>query len=291
MSTFEMKKSFEFGSLSPVTKAFMAGSFSGTCSTILLQPLDLVKTKMQNNPSKASLVHITQDIIEKERISGLWRGLKPALARTVPGVGLYFACLHGLKTTFKMEQSSIGSMVTGASARSIAGMIMMPFTILKVRWEAGLVGKEKKLLTDFLNIGRNEGMSGFVKGALPTLARDAPYSGLYLLFYDNLKTNVLPMQEDLKLSPTFLHFACGVGAGCLASLVTQPADVVKTKMQLGGGGVGGIRKASQTIYSAQGLGGFMVGLGPRMARRSIMAALAWTVYERAMVNMGMKNKK
>lgn len=28
------------------------------------------------------------------------------------------------------------------------------------------------------------------------------------------------------------HFSCGIIAGLLASLVTQPADVIKTKMQL-----------------------------------------------------------
>jgi len=295
-----MKKSYDLGSLSPVTKAFMAGSFSGTCSTVLLQPLDLVKTKMQKNPARrTSVVHITRDILGTEGVSGLWRGLKPALARTVPGVGLYFASLHGIKSTFKMEQSPLVSVVTGASARAVAGMIMMPFTILKVRWEAGLAGAERNLLSDFLALGRKEGLGGFVKGAVPTLARDAPYSGLYLLFYDTLKSNVMHRGQELSLSPTSLHFCCGVLAGCLASLVTQPADVVKTSMQLqaGGGGVQGrgqgqgLRAAAASIYRAQGLGGFLVGLGPRMARRAIMAALAWTVYERAMVNMGFKNNK
>lgn len=29
-----------------------------------------------------------------------------------------------------------------------------------------------------------------------------------------------------------IHFACGIQAGMVASLVTQPADVVKTHMQL-----------------------------------------------------------
>lgn len=33
----------------PVLKAFLAGSFSGTFSTILFQPLDLVKTRLQNS--------------------------------------------------------------------------------------------------------------------------------------------------------------------------------------------------------------------------------------------------
>ncbi|NP_001134388.1 Solute carrier family 25 member 38 [Salmo salar] len=31
----------------PALKAFMCGSLSGTCSTLLFQPLDLVKTRLQ----------------------------------------------------------------------------------------------------------------------------------------------------------------------------------------------------------------------------------------------------
>lgn len=32
----------------PILKAFLAGSFSGTFSTVLFQPLDLLKTRLQN---------------------------------------------------------------------------------------------------------------------------------------------------------------------------------------------------------------------------------------------------
>ena len=34
---------------SPVVKSFLAGSLSGTCSTLLFQPLDLVKTRVQSS--------------------------------------------------------------------------------------------------------------------------------------------------------------------------------------------------------------------------------------------------
>ena len=39
----------------PVMKAFLAGSLSGTCSTLLFQPLDLVKTRLQQQPGEARL--------------------------------------------------------------------------------------------------------------------------------------------------------------------------------------------------------------------------------------------
>ena len=39
----------DFIASNPIVKSFVAGSVSGTCSTILFQPLDLVKTRIQQN--------------------------------------------------------------------------------------------------------------------------------------------------------------------------------------------------------------------------------------------------
>lgn len=68
----------------PILKSFLAGSFSGTFSTILFQPLDLVKTRLQNtantrkhgaprHPMLTTVIHI----IRKENIFGLWKGMTP----------------------------------------------------------------------------------------------------------------------------------------------------------------------------------------------------------------------
>ena len=38
----------------------------------------------------------------------------------------------------------------------------------------------------------------------------------------------------------------------------------------------------------EGLGGFAKGLAPRMLRRSVMAALAWTVYEKITTSLKLK---
>lgn len=41
----------------------------------------------------------------------------------------------------------------------------------------------------------------------------------------------IPDQFDPALNP-LVNFSCGIFAGILASLATQPADVIKTHMQL-----------------------------------------------------------
>ena len=44
------------------------------------------------------------------------------------------------------------------------------------------------------------------------------------------------------------HFCCGVSAGMLASVITQPADVIKTHMQLYPKKFGRIRQAVIHVY-------------------------------------------
>jgi len=125
---------------SPMVKAFLAGSFSGTCSTVLFQPLDLLKTKIQTQQGgQTGMIRMTQNILTAEKIGGLWKGLAPSIVRTVPGVGIYFSAMHAMKTNLcNGKPSSMASIVIGASARCIAGSIMIPATVIKVRCESGM---------------------------------------------------------------------------------------------------------------------------------------------------------
>ena len=84
------------------------------------------------------------------------------------------------------------------------------------------------------------------------------------------------------------HFACGIIAGFAASAVTHPADVIKTKMQLYPKDNASVLQTTARVWASSGMSGFLVGLAPRMLRRTLMSALAWTVYEEIMRNAGLK---
>jgi len=62
-------------------KSFLAGSFSGTCSTLLFQPLDLIKTRLQlfqkTQNSVRSISGVTLFVLRQEKLFGLWTGLVP----------------------------------------------------------------------------------------------------------------------------------------------------------------------------------------------------------------------
>ncbi|KAK0162214.1 hypothetical protein PV327_008567 [Microctonus hyperodae] len=277
----------------PILKSFLAGSFSGTFSTILFQPLDLIKTRLQSSvnthvstPRNPMLTTVIQ-IIKKENIFGLWKGMTPSITRVIPGVGLYFSTLHWLKHTIYLEEplTPLQAVSLGIAARTLSGCLLIPITVVKTRFESG-VYKYKNMNDALRIIYKYEGIKGLSSGLAPTLLRDAPYSGLYLMFYTQLKeiSDKSFVQEKLIA----VHFGCGILAGIFSSIITHPADVVKTKMQLYPNEFKNVYSGFIFVYKKYGCRGYFKGIVPRMLRRTLMTTMAWTVYEQITKNLGLK---
>ncbi|XP_072348154.1 mitochondrial glycine transporter B [Scyliorhinus torazame] len=279
----------------PVLKAFVCGSLSGTCSTLLFQPLDLVKTRLQtvqgsmNGSGRAGMISILLNVIRTERIIGLWKGVSPSFVRCIPGVGIYFSMLYSMKQQFFSERSptALESVGLGVSARTVAGICMLPVTVVKTRYESGKYRYES-VFGALRNIYKTEGTRALFSGLTATLLRDAPFSGVYLMFYTQTKKAISEERFDTPIVP-LINFSCGIFAGILASLATQPADVIKTHMQLAPQKHRRIRHTIVFIFENHGMMGFFRGAVPRLLRRSLMAAMAWTVYEQMMTKLGLKS--
>ncbi|KAJ8784070.1 hypothetical protein J1605_008570 [Eschrichtius robustus] len=250
--------------LQPVIKAFLCGSISGTCSTLLFQPLDLLKTRLQTlQPSahgsrRVGMLALLLNVVRTESLLGLWKGMSPSIVRCVPGIGIYFGTLYSLKQYFLRGHppTALESVILGVGSRSVAGVCMSPITVIKTRYESGRYGYES-IYAALRSIYHSEGYRGLFSGLTATLLRDAPFSGIYLMFYNQTKNIVLHDQLDAVLVPV-VNFSCGIFAGILASL-------------------------------DYGLRGFFQGGVPRALRRTLMAAMAWTVYEEMMAKMGLQS--
>lgn len=283
--------------LHPVIKAFLCGSISGTCSTLLFQPLDLLKTRLQTlqpadlRSKRVGMLAVFWKVVRTESPLGLWKGMSPSIVRCVPGVGIYFGTLYSLKQYFFRGHppTALELVILGMGSRSVAGVCMSPITVIKTRYESGTYSYES-VYAALRSIYCSEGHRGLFRGLTATLLRDAPFSGLYLMFYSQTQTTVLrgADQLDAALMP-LVNFSCGIFAGILASLVTQPADVIKTHMQLSPVKSQWIGQTATLIFKNHGLRGFFQGGVPRALRRTLMAAMAWTVYEEMMARMGLKS--
>lgn len=287
---------------------FLAGLGSGVSSAVLLQPADLLKTRVQQSGASSLAGTLRAILSGPTPIASLWRGTLPSALRTGFGSALYFTTLSSLRqvvannavvvpgtirdgsdkrrSTVLPKLSNMSNLLTGATARVLAGFVLMPMTVIKVRYESSLYNYPS-IAAASSSIYRTEGLRGFFTGFGATAIRDAPYAGLYVVFYEACKTrlNRLFTEEttaDLTraaVSGTTINASSGVLAAASATAITNPFDAVKTRIQLMPRKYGNMWKAAQLMLSEDGVRSFLDGLGLRMARKAASSALAWTVYE------------
>ena len=197
------------------------------------------------------------------------------------------------------QLSNTANLTTGAIARVSAGFVMTPVTVIKVRYESTLYAYKSLWGATSAIIG-TEGFKGFFSGFGATAIRDAPYAGLYVLFYEQMKRRLSGLQDvaarpllpgALRLVPSSgseskssgssvsINFVSGVLAAGLATTITNPFDAVKTRLQLMPGKYGNLLKAARRMVQEDGARSLFDGLGLRMGRKAISSALSWTLYE------------
>ena len=79
--------------------------------------------------------------------------------------------------------------------------------------------------------------------------------------------------------PSHLSLPCGLVAGFLASTTTQPADVIKTRMQVQPESFSNITHTLVATVKEGGVRSLFIGLVPRATRRTLMASFTWAFYE------------
>jgi hypothetical protein len=174
---------------------------------------------------------------------------------------------------------------------------MMPITVLKVRYESSLYAY-RSLYSASRDILRTEGLRGFFAGFGATAVRDAPYAGLYVVFYEQSKRRLSALvQRPSSASPATtdagggagsgisspasagINFLSGVLAAGLGTTLTNPFDAIKTRLQLMPGTYRNMVHAAKMMLREEGVRSLFDGLGIRIARKAMSSALAWTVYE------------
>lgn len=165
----------------------------------------------------------------------------------------------------------------------------MPMTIIKVRYESNLYAY-RSIVGAGKDIFKTEGLKGFFSGFGATAIRDAPYAGLYVLFYEQLKKRLsllvekvpVPGMPDLGMTGSTsasINFSSGILAAGLATAITNPFDAIKTRIQLQPKAYKNIWQASRRMLADDGVKSLFDGLALRMGRKAISSALAWTLYE------------
>ncbi|KAG0198860.1 mitochondrial aspartate-glutamate transporter agc1 [Mortierella sp. NVP41] len=275
--------------------AFLLASISGAVGATVVYPIDLVKTRMQNQRSKVvgellykNSIDCFNKVVKNEGVLGLYRGLGPQLVGVAPEKAIKLT-MNDLVRRYLTDKSGNITFVEELIAGGVAGGSQVVFTnpleIVKIRLQvAGEVAKSLDAgpRPGAMTIVRMLGIVGLYKGVSACLLRDIPFSAIYFPVYAHLKKDVFKEGPEHKLTIGQLLIS-GAVAGMPAAYFTTPADVIKTRLQVVAkkrqSSYSGIADAARKIYAEKGFRAFFKRGPARIFRSSPQFGTTLMVYE------------
>jgi len=243
-----------------------------------------MQTEAAKSANRPQVVPTVRSIITEGGVQALWRGSSATVVRLGLGAGLHFLFIDIAKSALqrpmpdgRMGLSPGAAALAGGCARALSAAALCPVTLVKTRLEYGR-GEQmyRGPVMAVRQIYTAEGARGLFRGLGPTILTNAPFSGLYYMFYTQLQGSLSAEGRN----QTAVNFGSGTIAAAAATIITQPADIVRTRSQMGLMQQRmGMIKALQHIASSQGPAALMTGTTPKIVKKVLQTALVWTLYE------------
>ncbi|POR37284.1 Putative mitochondrial 2-oxoglutarate/malate carrier protein [Tolypocladium paradoxum] len=226
---------------------FINGGLSGMVATTVIQPVDMVKVRIQlagegtASGPKPSPVAVARQIIASGRVLDLYTGLSAGLLRqavyTTARLGFFDTIMGNLTARAKAQGSQVGfreRATAGLTAGGVAAMIGNPADLALIRMQSdGLKPlaerKNYKSVIDALaSIAKSEGVGALWAGAAPTVVRAMALNFGQLAFFSEAKVQ---LKKNTDLSARTQTLSASAIAGFFASFFSLPFDFVKTRLQ------------------------------------------------------------
>ncbi|XP_044065333.1 solute carrier family 25 member 40 [Siniperca chuatsi] len=229
-------------------------------------------------------------IVRREGIKALWSGLPPTLVMAVPATVIYFTCYDQLCAALRVRMGDYAQeapLLAGAIARVGSATVISPLELIRTKLQ--YQKQSYRELTDCIRSAvQTEGWLSLWRGLGPTLLRDVPFSAMYWYNYEKSKSWLYERYNTRE--PTFtITFVSGAVSGSIASIVTLPFDVVKTRRQVELGELQAKNLSCQVssstfsvmsrIVAQDGFGGLFAGFLPRLIKVAPACAIMISSYE------------
>ena len=224
-----------------LVQPFATGGVAGALATCVIQPVDMVKVRIQLAGEVAGAsrnpITIASGIIRTEGFSSLYKGLDAAIVRqltyTTTRLGVFRWTSTQLKKQDEKTLPFYKKAFAGLFAGAVGAFVGTPADLALVRLQADTTlpmeqRRNYKGVGDAIrSIVRNEGLFGLWKGSLPTVTRAMSLNMGMLATFDQAKEYFAgKMGEGWKATLTASALS-GLGA----SVMSLPFDFVKTRIQ------------------------------------------------------------
>ncbi|KAG0465848.1 hypothetical protein HPP92_020012 [Vanilla planifolia] len=302
-----------------VWREFVWGALAGAFGEGMMHPVDTVKTRIQSQAiitgtkSQKNIFQMVQTIWASDGVKGFYRGIAPGVTGSLATGATYFGVIESTKHWIEAVNPSLGGhwahFIAGAIGDTLGSFVYVPCEVIKQRmqvqgtrssWTSTMMKQNVSqksaaqmyhYYTGMLHAGhtiwKEHGVRGLYAGYWSTLARDVPFAGLMVTFYEAFKDLVeygkqrLPPGSNVGISSSFEGLLLGGLAGGLSAYLTTPLDVIKTRLQVQGSNVRyqGWLDAFRSIWKAEGTNGLFKGSIPRIMWYVPASALTFMAVE------------
>ncbi|KYN42451.1 Calcium-binding mitochondrial carrier protein Aralar1, partial [Trachymyrmex septentrionalis] len=269
---------------------FVLGAVGGAVGATAVYPIDLVKTRMQNQRTGSFIGELMyrnsfdccKKVIRHEGFFGLYRGLMPQLMGVAPEKAIKLTVNDFVRDKFMDKNGNLplyGEIVSGACAGGSQVIFTNPLEIVKIRLQvAGEIAGGSKVRA--WTVVKELGLFGLYKGARACFLRDVPFSAIYFPMYAHTKARLA--DEGGYNTPLSL-LVSGAIAGVPAAALVTPADVIKTRLQVvareGQTTYNGLLDCARKIFKEEGARAFWKGATARVFRSSPQFGVTLFTYE------------
>jgi hypothetical protein len=282
-------------------------SLAGICTA----PFDVVKTRLQmqqkqlNAPQRgfvAMLLHVWRT----ESWRALFKGVTPMLGRALTHGALRMSLYAPIKESISSLVPTLAvqpavalgiKIAAGASSGAFAALVSNPLELLKVRAQTDTAHTSP--IKTFKHIVASEGVGALWKGVSASMQRSALLTVGQLTAYDQIKST---LRDSFHLDPNtkFSQISSSVVAGFFTATITNPIDVIKTRLMnqkhassqvnIGSSTLPfyrGTFHAFTTIVANEGWTALLKGWVPNFSRQGPQTVIMLFVAERMRTWLGM----
>jgi len=220
---------------------------------------------------------------------------------SMPSVGLYFGvysyckrmigprlrgCLGSEREDGKETFCSDGALKTvtiicsAAIGNTVASFSRVPYEVVKQSLQTGQYSSTFQAMSTMWKDG---GMRSFfpLGGVSIQMVRDIPYAICTLLTYEYIKDNwVVPRSVEDPNKRWARDMVAGATSGGIGSYLTNPFDVIKTRLQTAGNSYGGsITACAAAVMEEGGYTAFLRGSVPRLMHKIPANGCFFVFYE------------
>ncbi|KAJ4713191.1 putative Mitochondrial carrier protein [Melia azedarach] len=302
-----------------VWREFLWGGIAGAFGEGMMHPVDTVKTRIQSqaiisgSQNQKSILQMVRAVWVADGLRGFYRGVAPGVTGSLATGATYFGFIESTKKWIEESHPSLGGhwvhFIAGAVGDTLGSFVYVPCEVMKQRMQvqgtkkswSSLVMKDNIPAKTGLHmygyytgmyqagcsIWREQGLSGLYAGYWSTIARDVPFAGLMVMFYEALKDLTEYGKQrwipslDGYVNNSMEGLVLGGLAGGFSAYLTTPLDVIKTRMQVQGSTVryNGWLDAIHKIWKTEGVKGMFRGSIPRITWYIPASALTFMAVE------------